>query len=211
MRARRSESIDGLWREAQSLSRSAAGGQRGHAALPPLLFFTDPVRVPDPVRIAEQLPRGAGIVFRHFGQTDALGLAHRLAAVARRRRLVLLIGLDEPLAAVVGADGVHLPERMGKAATLLRARRPHWLITVAAHDARALARASRNCVDAAILSAVFPSRSPSAGRAIGPLRASMLIRGAGLPVYPLGGVTRKTVRRLRLTQACGVAAVDALT
>ncbi|HQR91440.1 MAG TPA: thiamine monophosphate synthase, partial [Caulobacter sp.] len=30
-------------------------------ALPNLLFFTDPARVPDPDVVAERLPRGAGV------------------------------------------------------------------------------------------------------------------------------------------------------
>lgn len=211
LRARQSESIEALWRAARSLARSAALRQPRVAGLPPLLFFTDPLRTPDPVRTAEQLPPGAGIVFRHFGRHDALELGQALATVAKRRRLVLLIGADEFLAAAVRADGVHLPQRMAKEAVLLRLRRPNWLITIAAHDARTLAQARRVGAAAAILSPVFPSRSLSAGRPLGPARAAVLIRGAGLPVYALGGVTRLSVHRLKATHAAGVASVDGVS
>ncbi|MFZ3007547.1 MAG: thiamine phosphate synthase, partial [Phenylobacterium sp.] len=80
--------------------------------LPHLLYFTDPVRTPDPEAVAARLPKGAAIVYRTFGAPDADIVALRLKAIARRRGLKLLIGADESLAARVGADGVHLPERL---------------------------------------------------------------------------------------------------
>lgn len=211
MLARRTSSTEILWREAQALARSASKRQSQARPLPPLLFFTDPVRTPDPVSVAERLPVGSGIVFRHFGREDAFPLGSALAAIARRRRLVLLIGDDESLAGAVGAQGVHLPERRLRQAKPLRSRRPLWIITTAAHNARALALARLSGVDAAILSPVFPSRSGSAGAPLSPLLTAALMRDADLPVYALGGVNRTTVRRLRLTRAVGIAAVDGLT
>ena len=62
--------------------------------------------------------------------------------------------------------------------------------------------------DAALVSAVFESRSPSAGRPIGPRRFARLVRTAGLPVYALGGVDARTARRLLDTGAVGLAAVE---
>ena len=52
-------------------------------ALPALLFFTDPVRTPEPEAIAAQLPPGSAIVYRHFGFPDAEARALRLNAIAR--------------------------------------------------------------------------------------------------------------------------------
>ncbi len=56
----------------------------------------------------------------------------------------------------------------------------------------------------------FPSRSPSAGRPLGPIRLARLVRQAASPVYALGGVDADTVRRLGDTGVVGVAAVDGL-
>lgn len=210
MLARQTPSSEILWREAKSLARSAPKRRLHARPLPPLLFFTDPLRTPDPVSTAERLPAGSGIVYRHFGRDDAVSIGCALAAVARRRRLVLLVGADASLAEAVGAQGVHFPERSVRQATSLRSRRPLWIITAAAHDARAIARARLAGVDAAILSPVFPSRSGSAGFPLGALRSAVLIREAGLPVYALGGVNMRTVKSLRLTQAAGIAGVDGL-
>lgn len=131
-----------------------------------------------------------------------------LARIARARGLILLIGLDEALAAQVGADGVHLPERALGQARRIRMRHPRWLITGAAHSLRAARRAKGRGLDAALVSPVFASRSPSAGRPLGVMRFSAIARRAGLPVIALGGVNARTARRLADTGAWGLAAVD---
>jgi len=172
-----------------------------------MLILTDPQRTPDPLEVASRLPRGSGLVYRAFGAEDAGAQADRLATVARARDLVLLIGADARLAQACGADGLHLPERRVHEARRLRARFPLWRITAAAHGGAALRRARAAAVDAALLSPVFPSRSPSAGAPLGPLRAAALVRLAGLPVYALGGVDLRTVSRLAGTGFAGVAAV----
>jgi len=119
-----------------------------------------------------------------------------------------LVGADPRLARRLGADGVHLPERLaGRARTLPR----HFIVTAAAHSLPAALRARRAGAQALIVSPVFPSASPSAGRAMGPPALAKLIRGVGAPVYALGGVNAGNVGKLRMTGAVGVAAVEALT
>ncbi len=177
--------------------------------LPDLWLFTDPDRTPDPLAVAGRLPRGAGVVLRTFGRREVEAIAPALAALARRRGLVLLVGADAALAAHISADGVHLPERRVGDLTALRARRPGWIVTAAAHDGRALARAACAGADAAFLSPAFASASASAGAPLGPLRFAGLARRARLPVYALGGVDSVGARRLFGAGAAGVAAVDA--
>jgi len=123
---------------------------------------------------------------------------------------MVLAGADPGLASRIGADGVHLPERgVAKAAALRRAR-PGWIVTCAAHSAPAIVRARRAGADAAVVSPVFASASPSAGEPLGTLRFAELVRRAGLPVYALGGVNARTARRLARSGAAGFAAVEAL-
>lgn len=190
-------------------ARRKPGSRR--PVLPSLWLVTDPQRLRDPIAAAARLPRGAGVIFRGFGRSDALAVGLALAAVARRRKLVLLVGADPALAARIGAQGVHLPERALGLGRRLRARRPNWIITGAAHSARALRRASRSGLDAALLSPVFASRSPSAKQPLGPARFALLVRGAQLPVFALGGLSATTARRLARTGAAGLAAVEALS
>jgi thiamine-phosphate pyrophosphorylase len=199
-----------LRRAAVALGRQGAG-RKPASRLPSLWLVTDPARTPDPVAAAGRLPRGAGVIYRGFGAADALAIARALRRLATKNGLVFLVGADERLAAASRADGVHLPERAMHRAIALRRAHPAWLITAAAHDRRAVVRAGRLGLDALMVSAVFASRSPSAGAPLGPHRFAALIRGAAVPVIALGGVNETTAPRLTHTGASALAAVDGLT
>ena len=198
--------ISGFW-TLERTARLLPARRRLRKALPALLFFTDPVRTPDPEAIAARLPPGSAIVYRHFGAADADARARRLLAIARARRLKLLIGADVALAQAIGADGVHLPERLAHRALALRRGHPGWIVTSAAHS---LAVARRSGADAVVLSVAFPSKSASAGTALGPIRVAIRVRAAGRPAYALGGVDKKTARRLITAGLVGLAGVEAL-
>jgi thiamine-phosphate pyrophosphorylase len=198
-------------RVAATLGRGGRGKKRrsrGNGQIPRLWFLSDPIRTPDLSPILAVLPRGAAVVYRSFGAPDRQDAARRLRRLTREHGLRLLIGADWRLAARVGADGVHLPQRLMRLAPALRRRRPGWLITAAAHDAPAVVAGRRLDLDALLISPVFPSRSPSAGRALGPVRFAALATQAGVRVVALGGVNDRTARRLRSTGAAGLAGVD---
>jgi thiamine-phosphate pyrophosphorylase len=194
-----------LWCAAGKLGRRR-GERKG---LPSLLFFTDPNRTPYPERVLARLPRGSGVVFRAYGAPDALARATHLARLARRRGVAFLVGADIALAIAVHADGVHLPERLSHRAGVNRRLRQRFLLTAAAHSLPAVRQVGRAGVDALVLSPVFPSLSPSAGRPLGARRFAALVRAAAAPCYALGGVNGRTVRALWGTGAIGVAAVGA--
>jgi thiamine-phosphate pyrophosphorylase len=194
-----------VFRKSRAINRKAA--RRGAPRLPVLFFVTDMSRTADPVAVALRLPRGAGILLRHYGAAGRAALARRLASVARARGLRLLIAADPPLARAVGACGVHWPE-----ALMHRARgRRAGLTTVAAHGWAGLVRARRVGADAAFLSPVFPTKSGADKHPLGVLRFSALAHASPVPVYALGGITEAAARRLMGSGAAGLAAVDALT
>ena len=142
------------------------------------------------------------MIYRAFGRPGRFAEGVRLARVCRARGIVLLVAGDLELARRIKADGVHWPERM------LSRRRFGWVATAAAHSRMAVMRARSAGVDAVILSAVFDSRSPSAGRPMGPMRFRLTAKGARLPVYALGGVNAWNARRL--AGAAGFAAVEVI-
>jgi thiamine-phosphate pyrophosphorylase len=190
-------------RIARTLSRAA----RLRKGLPALILVTDPDRTPDPVALALRLPRGCGIVFRAFGRPGAGETARTLAKVARARGLTLLLGAD---AVRIPGAGAHLPERLAHRAGTLKRARPGLIVTAAAHSLPALIAARRAGADAAMLSTVFDSQSPSARRPLGAVRFAALVRQAGLPVYALGGLSMKNAPRLRGSGASGLAMVGGL-
>lgn len=196
--------------EAQSAARrkllAAARQAKPPCGLPPIWFVTDRARSGDILAIANRLPRGWGVILRHFGASDAEATARSLAGICARRGLVLMIAADPMLAARVGV-GVHWPEAM----LARRGRFP--LETAAAHSPRALARARTAGVAAALLSTVFASNSPSARAPIGALKFRQLARASALPVYALGGVTARNAGALFASagkRAAGFAAVEAI-
>ena len=196
-----------LWETAKALNRAAARVSPSAAGLPPLIFVTDPDRTPRPWEIAARLPAGAAVIHRGFGRPGAERDARRLREVTRGAGVRLLIGLDVALAVAVGADGVHLPERALHMADDAR-EAGLALVTGAAHSPDALARAAALRLNAALLSPVFATISPSGGAALGPERFADRVRAAGLPVIALGGIHAGNVADLSASGASGLAAAE---
>ena len=195
---------------AEKLSRLALKQKVGARDLPRLWLVTDPARLADPLAAAAQLPPGSGIVYRGFGRPEADQEAATLANLAKVRGLIFLVGADEALAQRVCADGLHLPERLMATARRVRAKHRGWIVTTAAHSPAALARADRLGLDAAFVSAIFPSHSPSAGAPLGALKLACWTRQTALPIIALGGVDAETGKRLLTTGVYGLAAIEGL-
>jgi thiamine-phosphate pyrophosphorylase len=194
-----------LARAARALN--AGGARRG---LPALILMTDQVRVSDPLAAARVLPRGSAVILRHTDTKTRATLGHALIELARNRGLMLLVAGDAPLAAEIGAHGLHLPEARAREAAHWRALNPSWTITAAAHSERALAAARIAGVDAVLLAPVFATSSHPERQPLGPLRARLIAARADLPVYALGGINAETVARLAHANFVGVAAIEAL-
>ena len=145
-------------------------------------------------------------MLRHFGASNRLEHARKLHSVCQQNRLALLISGDPGLAKAVGASGVHWPEKQ-----LPKARR--WrgqfeIQTSSAHSRQAVYQAYLAGLDAALVSTVFASNSPSAGAPMGPCRLRLLRRNASLPLYGLGGIGAD--QAATLSGFTGIAAIEGL-
>ena len=157
-------------------------------ALPTLWLMTDE-RMGDRLFPAlRRLPRGSGVVFRHYGlpRPERQALFERVERIARARRLMLLVGgLDHGRHRGAVSAPVHsLPERIA---------------------------AERAGAQLLFVSPVFPTRSHPGARALGRVRFGLLVRGARVPVIALGGMTREGARSLSAFGIHGWAAIDGLT
>lgn len=189
-----------------ALARAAAALNARPSPLPRAVLFTDPDRTPDPASSVSALPPGCAVVFRHFGQPDQRARAGAVAKAVEAGGHTLIVAADPELALALDAAGVHWPEaRLGEAA--------EWagrfqVMTASAHGASAVLRAEP-LVGAVFLSPVLASGSPSAaGRALGIEAAAAIARGAGVPVYALGGVNARTAPSLIGRGFSGLAAVE---
>lgn len=151
----------------------------------------------------ERLPRGAGVVFRHraLAPGERRRLFERVRAVARKRRLLLLLAGPPAEARRWGADGSHGRGRAPRGA----------LRSVSAHDLREIRAAERQGADLVFLSPVFATRSHPGTEPLGPVRFGLLARAARVPVVALGGMDAKRARALLATGVYGWAAIDAWT
>lgn len=176
--------------------------RRRHPALPRLWLMTDERMGDDLLPAIRRLPKGkAGVVLRNYSlaMSDRRAMFEAARKIARRNRLVLLLGGPERLARRWRADGWHGPGR----------RRNRSLIHgMAVHDPAELGVAIRAEADLIFLSPVFVTRSHPGARALGRIRFGMLARSARMPVIALGGMTSSKWRSLKRRGAYGYAAID---
>jgi thiamine-phosphate pyrophosphorylase len=173
--------------------------------IPRVWLFTDERLggIPETLAAAARLPRGSGIVLRHYGLCRAAraALLAALRPLARRRALLLLVAAPWPGAR---ADGVHLP-----GFAHLPHHRRHGIVSAAAHRESALRQHARAGADLVFLSPAFPTGSHAGAPALGPVRFGLATRGAPVPVIALGGMNARRARRMRPLGAYGFAAISA--
>ncbi len=147
---------------------------------PPVAWlFTDPRTDAGLLAAVERLPRGSGIVLRHHELPKAERAALAQRLARAARRRGLLL-LDE-----------HDP-RIAKA-----------------HDRAELIAARRRGASLVFISPVFSTRTHPGARSLGVVRFGLLVRGAGVPVAALGGMTAERFRRLRALGASAWGGIDA--
>ncbi|HHL42365.1 MAG TPA: GNAT family N-acetyltransferase, partial [Hellea balneolensis] len=177
--------------------------------LSPFVAMGDPTRMDDICQAAQGLPRGAALVYRHFGAHDKLKTARKLKSICDDKGLQFLIGADIELAGVCGAHGVHLPQKDMQKAAALRSANSEWVLSCAVHDKAAIQKANALPFDGVMLSSVFASESPSAGVPLGISGFQSLAQFSRHPVLALGGITPKNAHEIEHTQAAGLAGVSA--
>lgn len=170
--------------------------------LPTLWLMTDE-RQGDALWAAlDRLPRGGGVIVRHYGlpAPERRALFARIRRIGRARGLVVLLAGSARTAVAWRADGVHGDAR--------RAARP-LLRTAPAHAPREMIAAARGGVQLLFLSPVFATRSHPGAAALGPIRFGLAMRHARTPVAALGGMTAARARSLKGFGISGWAAIDA--
>ncbi len=141
-----------------------------------------------------RLPRGGGVVFRHYATPAAARrrLFARLVRVARRRGLIVVRAGDW---CGPRADGVH------------NRHRGRGLRTAAAHSAIEARVAVARGVDAVFVSPIFATRSHPGAVALGVKGAERIAQGLRVPVIALGGMNAERFREM--DGFYGWAAIDA--
>ncbi|MBO9725608.1 MAG: thiamine phosphate synthase [Novosphingobium sp.] len=162
-----------------------------HPPLPQIWLISDARNDPALERALARLPRGSGLIYRHYhlAPTEHRARFAALARVARRFGHRVILSGTPRLARAWKADGAYgAAEKLTQGPATLR------LITV--HSLRELARAHRARADAVLLSPVYPTRSHPGAATLGPVRFHLLAARSAVPVIALGGMTRHRARHL---------------
>ena len=170
--------------------------------------MSDPDRTPDALAVARALPKGAALIYRHFGANDRKDIARQLRAISAENGLQFLVGQDVVLAETVDADGVHIPERELTAAKKIREQYSGWIVTAAAHSLDAVRKCAAADLDACIVSPVFASDSISAKNPLGVLKLTEMVKAAPIPIIALGGINANTAEKLLGSGVAGLAGVS---
>jgi thiamine-phosphate pyrophosphorylase len=178
--------------------------RQARPTLPTVFLMTDE-RLGDGLWAAlARLPRGAGVVFRHYTLPPAArrALFEAVRRVTRRRRLVLLLAGSPRAAIAWRADGAHgrSPHRCA-ARPLIR--------TAPAHDRTEWIRAERGGCDLMFVSPLFATRSHPGAVPLGRVRAGLMAGTGRGRAVSLGGLTHDRFRALRSMGFVRWGAIDA--
>lgn len=147
------------------------------------------------------LPKGAGVVFRHYATPEGqrIALAHQVAEVCGRRRLTLAIARDAALANMLDAALVHNPE--SDPGILPTSRAAH-----SAEETRSAADAGASLI---FLAPLFPTRSHPGRAPLSRDMARQIVAACPVPVIALGGMNRARFDKLKSDGFYGWAGIDA--
>jgi thiamine-phosphate pyrophosphorylase len=167
--------------------------RRRHPSIPRLWLITDERMGEQLWPAIRRLPRGAGIVVRHYSLAprDRRKLLRAIVQASRGRHVIV------GAAALDGPNGNH------------NGRRSRALNTRSVHTRRELVAARRAGADAIFVSPVFPTQSHPGAPTLGRVRLGLLLRGSNVPAIALGGMDAKRFRSLRHLPLHGWAAIDA--
>lgn len=152
------------------------------------------------------LPRGCGIIFRHYHLTSEKrhDRFKAIKACAKRADHILLLAGSPSLARQWGADGVHGREwKRHQTAGLLH--------SAPVHNAREISLANHHGADLLFLSPVFATRSHPGQKPLNRIQLQRLITLARKPVILLGGMDAQRFQNCQDLGVHGWAAIDGLS
>jgi thiamine-phosphate pyrophosphorylase len=140
----------------------------------------------------EALPRGSGVIFRHYSLPDdeRRMLFEAVRHYTNSRRLTLVLAGTPQLAQQWRADGSH--------------GRHRGALTAPVHSRRQLIAAERAGAKLLFISPIFATRSHPGAKPLGRIGLGRVRQGARLPVIALGGMNAKRARTLGVYGWAGI-------
>ncbi|WP_417620771.1 thiamine phosphate synthase [Parasphingorhabdus sp.] len=174
--------------------------------MPRIWLFTDQRNDHHLARAIKKLPRGSGIIFRHYHLPESIRQSRfKLVQQLARRHGHMLILADMPkLARCWHADGAHGLARHRWQTAGLPSSAP-------VHNSREIHQANRAGTDIFFLSPVFATRSHPGQRPLNRMQVRRLADLCNGVVILLGGMNRKRYRSHESDLTHGWAGIDAFS
>lgn len=149
----------------------------------------------------ERLPDDdAGIVFRHYltPRAERMALARQVALLCHRRKIVLALAGDPDLAGELGAALLHNPSAPTE-----------FPFSLSVHSMEDAEDARSRGAALVFVSPVHATRSHPDHVPLGPARAAVIAKAAGVPAIALGGMNADLFAELPKGVFTGWAGIDA--
>jgi thiamine-phosphate diphosphorylase len=200
--------VAGSGRPARAARRFPGGG---------IYLIADPDTLAGPAlaaAVAAALESGVRLVqYRRKGPLTraAVAEARALKALCARHGALLIVNDRADLAALAGADGVHVGQDDLPVADVRAVLGPDAWVGVSCHSVAEAEAALREGADYLGFGAVFGTRTKAdAGPARGPEALAGVCRAVALPVFAIGGIAAGNVARVRAAGAAGAAVISAV-
>ena len=164
-----------------------------------VFVLSDPVRNPNLNEIITNSPKDALIIYRNYGAP--------IPKLKKQSKKQILASVSPKQAFKHKLLGIHIPNKSLKHHHLSKAK--GLMTTGSAHNLREITRAINCGIENVIISAIFQSKSKSAGKPKGNIKLAQLIR-----LFPkqkfiaLGGINHKSLKRLKGIKLKGIAGVS---
>lgn len=136
--------------------------------------------------------------------------AKKLLAITRKLGVPLIINDSVKVAAMSGADGVHLGQSDGSPAEARKVLGKHAIIGVTAKSTVQADMAQREGADYIGSGAMFVSPTKPAASAMTVETLTDICRVTEIPVFAIGGITAENCMTLKGTGISGIAAVSSV-
>jgi thiamine-phosphate pyrophosphorylase len=142
---------------------------------------------------------------------ELLGLSRELRGITREFKARLFVNDRVDVAVAVDADGVHLGHQSMPVDAVRKIVGPRMLIAVSTHTVKEAQEAEQGGADFITFGPVFMTPSKARhGAPVGPEALKELKKRIRIPVFGLGGITRKNMHEVMQAGADGIAMISAI-
>ena len=151
--------------------------------------------------------KGVGIIQlreKDLNSYELFNLAKEYREITKRYNILLTINDRLDIALLVGADGIHLPEK-SIPVSVIKSKFPDMIVGKSCHNLDCAIKSEREGADYIYYSPIFSVEGK--GEPVGLKGLSEVVKKVNIPVYALGGIKEKNIKEILDAGAYGIAGI----